>query len=454
MRRHSLKKLWVVVVLLLVASWHLDAPVAAVLQVDGGAPAPDCEKWNTEEFFQTATLEQVTACLAAGAALAARTEDGHTPLHFAARNNENPAVVEALLAAGADVNARSLDGHTPLHVAAGNENPAVVEALLEAGANLEARDEDGNTPLHLAANFGEGSRHAGAAIEVLLDAGANEEARNAAGQTPWDLTQENEALKGSDAYWRLNNAPDAEAQRQAARTAIEPEMVVIPAGRFRMGCRECEDKEQPVHEVTVASFELSKYEVTFEEYDRFTAAIARAWADDEGWGRGSRPVINVSWEDAQAYVLWLSAETDEMYRLPSESEWEYAARAGTETAYSWLYWEDGRLGNNRANCRYCGSRWDGEQTAPVGSFGPNAWRLHDILGNVFEWVEDCWHENYAGAPSDGTAWTSGGDCGRRVLRGGSWSYHPGGVHSAFRYSGSTGIRSPSYGFRVARTLTP
>ncbi len=247
-------------------------------------------------------------------------------------------------------------------------------------------------------------------------------------------------------------AEQAAAQRQAARAAA-PEMVVIPAGRFRMGCvsgRECFDDEQPVHEVSVGSFALSKYEVTFEEYDGFTEATGRSRAGDAGWGRGTRPVVNVSWEDAQAYVAWLTAETGEPYRLPSEAEWEYAARAGTSTAYSW----GNGIGDNRANCGGCGSRWDNEQTAPVGSFGANAWGLHDMHGNVYEWVEDCWHENYARAPSDGTAWTGGGDCSRRGLRGGSWYDLPRFLRSAFRLWLTTGIPYFIIGFRVARTLTP
>ena len=248
-------------------------------------------------------------------------------------------------------------------------------------------------------------------------------------------------------------AEQAAAQRQAVRADV-PEMVVIPAGRFRMGCvsgRDCEDDELPVHEVTVASFALSKYEVTFEEYDRFTAATGGRRADDGGWGRGTRPVINVSWNDAQAYAAWLSAETGETYRLPSEAEWEYAARAGTATAYSW----GNEIGRNRANCDGCGSRGDDEQTAPVGSFGANAWGLHDMHGNVWEWVEDCWHGNYARAPTDGTAWASGVSCARRVLRGGSWyDVNPRLLRSAIRSGISTGFRFNLIGFRVARTLTP
>ena len=254
-------------------------------------------------------------------------------------------------------------------------------------------------------------------------------------------------------------------------------MVVIPAGRFRMGCNyvytiraggvtvvsdlcEYDVEALPVHAVTVGSFALSKYEVTFEEYDRFTEATGREQADDEGWGRGNRPVINVSWDDAQAYVSWLSAETGEVYRLPSEAEWEYAARAGTTTQYNW---GNGRRGtfdyemvDNRANCDGCGSRWDDEQTAPVGSFGANAWGLHDMHGNVAEWVEDCWHDNYARAPSDGTAWTSGGDCSERVLRGGSWTSHAGsiGVESRVASDSISFFGWRTDGFRVARTLTP
>ena len=141
-------------------------------------------------------------------------------------------------------------------------------------------------------------------------------------------------------------------------------------------------------------------------------------------------MINVSWEDAEAYVAWLSRETGEAYRLPSESEWEYAARAGTTTRYTWG--QD--IGRNRANCGDCGSRWDGDRTAPVGSFAANGWGLHDMHGNVWEWVADCWHENYARAPRDGSAWTSGGNCGRRVLRGGSWFLSPAFLRSAIATS--------------------
>ena len=229
-----------------------------------------------------------------------------------------------------------------------------------------------------------------------------------------------------------------------------PELVVVPAGRFRMGClsgRNCPGPERPVHEVAVSSFALGIYEVTFDEYERFARATGRGRPPGSGWGQAGRPVINVSWEDAAAYAAWLSEETGEAYRLPSESEWEYAARAGTEMRYSWG--EDS--GRNRANCVVCGSRWDSAETAPVGSFDSNAWGLHDMHGNVWEWVEDCWHENYARAPGDGSAWTSGDDCGRRVLRGGSWNNNPRNLRSANRNRNDAENRNNNIGFRVAST---
>ena len=244
----------------------------------------------------------------------------------------------------------------------------------------------------------------------------------------------------------------AEAGRRQAQAAQMKKMVVIPAGTFQMGCvsgRDCGDDEHPVHPVTISRpFALSRHEVTFDEYDRFAAATGRSRPDDEGWGRGRRPVVNVSWDDAQAYVSWLSSETGVRYRLPSEAEWEYAARAGSTAAYSW----GNEIGRNRANCDGCGSQWDEEMTAPVGSFGANPWGLHDMHGNVSEWLEDCWHETYAGAPADGSAWTAGGDCDRRVSRSGFWGSNPGGLRAANRGGGGAGFGFSFRGFRVATTL--
>ena len=262
---------------------------------------------------------------------------------------------------------------------------------------------------------------------------------------------------GADAVRHAAADADAPGRQQVQpqvreRLPFEPEMVEIPGGSFRMGCvsgQDCYDHERPVHTVRVERFELSKYEVTFEEYDRFTAATGRARAADEGWGRGRRPVIWVTGADAVAYTRWLSQQTGERYRLPSEAEWEYAARAGTETAYSW----GNEIGHNRANCYRCGSQWDREMTAPVGSFRPNVWGLHDMHGNVWEWVQDCWNKTYQNAPTDGSVWGIG-DCSQRVLRGGSWVSLPGDLSSASRDWFATGNRDYSFGFRVARTVTP
>ena len=233
-----------------------------------------------------------------------------------------------------------------------------------------------------------------------------------------------------------------------------PEMVVIPAGWFRMGCVsgiECFDDEKPVHEVRIKSFALSKHEVTFANWNVCVSSggCQGYHPDDEGWGRGNRPVIKVSWDDASSYAQWLSEETGSNYRLPSEAEWEYAARAGSQTKYSW----GNEIGRNRANCDGCGSRWDHQQTAPVGSFSANALGLYDMHGNVREWVEDCWNDSYLGAPSNGSAWLWG-ICSRRGLRGGSWIILPGYLRSANRDRDSTGVRVSYIGFRVARTLTP
>ena len=170
---------------------------------------------------------------------------------------------------------------------------------------------------------------------------------------------------------------------------------------------------------------------------------------DSGFGRGQQPVINVGWDDAQTYVAWLSKMTGQPYRLLTEAEWEYAARAGTTTAY---YWGDD-IGKGNANCNACGSKWDNQQTSPVGSFAANQFGLYDMVGNVFQWVQDCYHGNYNGAPTDGSEWT-GGDCSSRVERGGSWGNLPRNLRSAVRFGGSPGFRNNVLGFRVGRTLTP
>ena len=240
--------------------------------------------------------------------------------------------------------------------------------------------------------------------------------------------------------------------------SVSPEMVSIPGGTFRMGdlSRDGSSYARPVHSVTVQAFRMGKYEVTFAQWDACVAdgGCGGYRPHDEGWGRGNRPVINVSWDDARLFIDWLNARTGGHYRLPTEAEWEYAVRAGSTTKYSWGNY----IGSNWANCWNCGSQWDNEQTAPVGSFRANAWGLHDMHGNVWEWVQDCWHDNYQGAPSDGSAWISkcnrGFDYnyerGERVIRGGSWNYSFVDLRSAYRGWNFRPRRGISRGFRLAQ----
>ncbi len=233
-----------------------------------------------------------------------------------------------------------------------------------------------------------------------------------------------------------------------------PLMVVIPAGRFLMGSPPEEPErsvdEGPQHEVRIARpFALGVYAVTFDDYDRCCDGTQRKKPEDKNWGRGNRPVINVSWEDARAYCAWLSAQTEKPYRLPSEAEWEYACRAGTDTPFHF----GARLSTDQANVNgehtYNGSA-KGEyrqRTMPVGAFPPNAFGLHEMHGNVWEWCQDAWHGDYNGAPADGSAWEAGGS-GARVVRGGSWDDDPVYARSASRYGGDPVNRYDFVGFRV------
>ncbi|MFO1289870.1 MAG: SUMF1/EgtB/PvdO family nonheme iron enzyme [Nitrosomonas sp.] len=234
---------------------------------------------------------------------------------------------------------------------------------------------------------------------------------------------------------------------------FEPEMVRVPAGTFIMGSPRSEkgrnSDEGPQYQVAIAyPFEIGRYEVTFAQYDAFVKDLKRKLPSNEGWGRGDRPMINVSWHDAQAYIKWLSDKTGKKYRLPSEVEWEYVARAGTTTAY---WWGD-TIEYNNAVCDGCGSQWDNQRTAVVGSFKPNAFGVYDTAGNVWEWTQDCWHDNYTHAPTGGTAWLDEdeGNCRYRALRGGSWGSDPRGLRSAARLRGIPVGAGFNFGFRVAR----
>jgi formylglycine-generating enzyme required for sulfatase activity len=245
-----------------------------------------------------------------------------------------------------------------------------------------------------------------------------------------------------------------------------PEMVVIAPGDFIMGAPEGEEgsdpDERPQHRVVISHpIAVGRFAVTFAEWDTCVAAggCKNHLPGDRGWGRGRRPVINVRWEDAKAYVAWLSRKTGKPYRLLSEAEREYVTRAGTTTPFWWGVSISSRRANYDGKFPYpAGGKEKGEyrrQTVPVDSFDPNPWGLYQVHGNIYEWVEDCWHANYEGAPGDGSA-RAEPDCAEHVVRGGSWNFAPWHLRSAsrgrlaaaaFASGGVVGI-----GLRVARPL--
>ena len=235
-----------------------------------------------------------------------------------------------------------------------------------------------------------------------------------------------------------------DALRDGGKT---PAMIELLAATFQMGSagNSLNFDEGPRHTVSLRAFSISKREVTFAEYDRFARATGRRLPYDETWGRGKRPVINVSWHDAVAYTRWLSEQTGKKYRLPSEAEWEYAARAGSMYSF---WWSDPNA-TGQANCFDCGSEWDGKKTAPVGSFSPNRFGLFDMAGNVQEWVADCYHAGYLGAPTDGAAWLTP-NCTQRVVRGGAYSSPLDSLRSAKRGQLNQDTRLDNLGFRVVR----
>ena len=251
---------------------------------------------------------------------------------------------------------------------------------------------------------------------------------------------------------------------------LQPDMVNLPPGSFLMGAAKTTDsdsnpcavfrshlltQESPQHSVIIdRAFSIGRYEVTFEEYDLFARLSGSvATPSDNGWGRGRHPVIWVSLKDANSYAKWLSDMTGKSYRLPTEAEWEYAARAGTSTNYWW----GNKMQPDRANCLGCGSDRDGqddfERTVPVGSFPANPFGLHDMAGNVLEWVQDCWHNDYVNAPTNGSAWGQAvnSECDG-VLRGGAWNKVDCQLFGSTRYLATPDAKSNSIGFRVVRDL--
>ncbi len=232
---------------------------------------------------------------------------------------------------------------------------------------------------------------------------------------------------------------------------VEPYMVPIPASTFRQGDTRgnVASTEKPVREVAIKPFALGKYEVTFDEYDRFAIATGRPLPGDQYWRRERRPVIHVAWHDAVAYAEWVSKATGKRYRLPTESEWEYAARSGGKDEI-WA----GTSNQNQLTdyAVYISNSQD--RTAPVGEKKPNGLGLYDMTGNVWEWVEDCVHVDYNDAPTDGSAWLEdgGGYCSRRVLRGGSWYEGPVDLRASYRVWITADFRDPTIGFRLAQDI--
>ena len=228
-----------------------------------------------------------------------------------------------------------------------------------------------------------------------------------------------------------------------------PKMIVIPGGKFLMGDEKGKKSQRPAHEVTIKGpLAVSIYEVPWDEWEacRDGGGCPRD-PDSHKWGRGKRPVINMSWTEAQGYVKWLAKKTGRPYRMLSEAEWEYAARAGTTTHY---WWGD-KLKKKYANCRKCGSKWSGKKSAPVGSFKPNPWGIYDMHANIWEWTSDCWNKTHAFAPTDQTPRTDG-NCDRRTVRGGSWYYFPQLARSVSRDSHPQHLWSYNVGIRLGLPL--
>ena len=429
------------------------APAAQPAAAPAAAP-PDA----LHRAAQAGDLAGLQAALSAGGDVDALDGRGRTALMYAA-NKGYTLLVEPLLEAGADPDVRAPDGATALFMAAAHGHTEIIERLMEAGAEVSVKGPKGKTAVDAArARYGDAvaakENNEPPAVLVLLE-----------GRTMADVEEDRRLARKYPAGTKLRDCDEC------------PELVVAPAGSYQMGLSNSEMDEneddnsswvrssRPVHEVTIARpFAVGVHEVTVGEFARFVSATGRSmgnacWTYEGGeWkersGRhwrspgfrqtDSHPVVCVNWSDAKAYVRWLSGETGEDYRLLSDAEWEYVARAGTTGRYHF----GSSLSPSQAN--YGMNR---EGPAPVGSYPANAFGLHDVHGNVWEWVEDCWNDSYNGAPSNGSAWESG-ECVERVLRGGSWFLIPRYLRSAYRYRNTTGFRYLSAGFRVARTLTP
>lgn len=244
-------------------------------------------------------------------------------------------------------------------------------------------------------------------------------------------------------------APGRRFQDRLADGGSAPRMVEVAAGQFQMGsiANSLNSDEVPRHDVSLPAFAMSQHEVSFTEYSRFARATGRALPKKQAAGQGELPVAGVSWHDAQAYARWVSEQTGKRYRLPSEAEWEYAANAGKTS----FYWWGNNVAGGHANCFDCGSRWDRQSPAPIGSFAANPFGLHDTSGNVAEWVQDCHHANYQGAPADGRAWQEE-ECLERVVRGGAFDSPSANLRTQRRAHFDAQTRLNNLGFRLAMDL--
>ena len=399
----------------------------------------------------------------AGSTRTSRSAQPPDTLHRAARAGDI-AGLRAALEAGSDVDRLDGQGWTALMHAVNQDNVPMAESLLKGGADVDIQAPDGATALFMAAVLGRTE-----IVGLLMRVGADISIQGPKGRTAVDMARL--TFGDADDVRSRGMPPEVVLLVSGPFRDCEacPEMVVVPAGSFMMGSPGSEegrsDNEGPVHRVEIPHrFAVGKYEVTRGQFAEFagqtgykTAKGCTIWTGSEwkdstahswrnpGFRQGDdHPVACVSWNDAQEYVRWLSRETGEEYRLLSESEWEYAARAGTTTAY--------HFGSDISSSQAKYGRKQGG-TVPVGGYPPNEFGLHDVHGNVLEWVEDCRNDDYHGAPSNGSAWISG-HCDWRMGRGGSWRFHSKLLRSAQRFVGNPGNRSVNVGFRVARTLAP
>ncbi len=258
-----------------------------------------------------------------------------------------------------------------------------------------------------------------------------------------------EAKAKAEADAKARAEAQAKAERPRAIKSSASGMVALPGGNFQMGCSpgdsQCSSYEKEPHKVSVTPFRIGRYEVTQAQWQ----AVMNDQPNPARFKGEERPVEQVSWNEVQTFLGRLNAKGGgKPYRLPSEAEWEYAARAKTPTPYWW----GTEIGKGNANCDGCGSQWDGKETAPVGSFKPNAFGLYDTVGNVWEWVQDCWHDGYADAPTDGSAWGADSCTAGRVLRGGSWDLNAGSTRVSYRKRNTPDYRGERLGLRLAQNL--